>query len=135
MNFPSKIEPARFPLQPMKILLCLGVALFLATACYRSETRTIEVPVGHLGGEACFEAIQKALIAELIPRSNPNDTRIKSIKADYGNHAVIVEFKAKDMAVKNIERAIAKAGFTTYNPDGSVSIPAVGQPPQGCAKP
>lgn len=133
MNSPHKNHPA--PLIFLQALLCLSVLMLFASGCYRNEVRTIEISVGHLGGETCFKAIQDSIIKELIPRSNPNDTRLQTVTPDYETHKVVVTFKAREMAVKNIERAIAKAGFTTYNPDGSVSIPAVGSPPQGCEKP
>jgi len=109
--------------------------MMFSSACYRNEVRIEKIPVGHLGGETCFQAINASIIRELIPRSNPNDTRLKKVTPDYENHIVVVEFRAREMALKNIERAIAKAGFTTYNTDGSVSVPAVGSPPQGCEKP
>jgi len=123
------------PLDFLQTLLFLLVLMLFAGACYRNEIRTIEIPVGHLGGETCFQAINKSITKELIPRNNPNDPRLRSVTADYDAHKIIVQFNARDMATKNIERAIAKAGFTTYNADGSVSIPAVGSPPPGCEKP
>jgi len=133
MNSPHKTHSA--PLIFLQTLLFLGCVLLFSSGCYRDDIRTIEISVGHLGGQKCFDAISKAIKDELVPRNSTTDNRLKKVTADYNAHKIVVQFKARDLAIKNIERAIAKAGFTTYNPDGSISIPAVGSPPPGCEKP
>lgn len=109
-------------------IICL-----LLTSCYRNEIRTVSIPVGNLAGQPCFDAIQSSINRELKP--NAADGRIKSIKADFDNDAVLVTFNARHMAIKNIEHAIAKAGFSTYDQQGKVSIAAQANAPEGCGKP
>jgi len=104
----------------------------LAPGCYRNEIRTVEISVGFLGGEECFKAIQTSVNKELLP--NSKDSRIRNFEADYSKHLVKITFDARHMGIKNIEHAIAGAGFSTYDEDGKVSVVARGTPPEGCAQ-
>lgn len=104
------------------VLLCLP-------GCYRPQVRTVSISVGKLAGPECFDAIKKSIVSELRPSAN---NRIQAIEADFDNHAVVVRFKAQHMAIKNIEHAVAKAGFSTFGPDGKLSTPAQADPPAGC---
>ena len=96
-------------------------ALGLAAGCYRNDTRTLVVKVEGMNGEVCFEAIRKNL-----QRLNPDNKRVHEITPDYTAQTVTVVFSGRDMAIKNVEYAIAEAGFKAND------LEPRGEPPANC---
>lgn len=112
----------------LKITILSALLLTLLPGCYRAEIRTIEIKVQGVQSEDCFAAIEKSIKGTLLaPKEVVGPTsRIRSIDWDEKNEVVKVTFNGMAMAIKNVEYAIAEAGFPAND------VAARGAPPEGC---
>ena len=97
-------------------LLALA-ALAVAGGCRVRDVRTATIRVAGLRNEACSNEIAKAL-ARLPDSRYPNDRndaemclRIEAI--DYATGDLTVRYDSMKVGVRNLEDAIARAGFDT----------------------
>jgi len=81
-------------------------ALLLATACHRNDIRTETFQIEQLRNAESVQLIAKALQ----PLQGVN-----KITPDFENHELTIVFNGRVLYVKNIESAIAQAGFSLPN--------------------
>jgi copper chaperone CopZ len=99
-------------------MLLLGC---LVLACRRQDIRTVTIRVPAMGSAACTNIVAEALQkAQGIPP--------EWIRADIEKRTVTVTYDSLQRATKNLEFAIADAGFqandTPANPQAATNLPA-----------
>lgn len=83
------------------------VSLVLLTAvssCRQSDLRTVEIKVPDLKNDACAKIIANAVGRQV-------GVKPGSIGVDFQRRLVILQYESLVTAIKNIEFAIAEAGF------------------------
>lgn len=109
------------------IVLC-GACLWFSAGCFRPDVRTVEINVEGVNSADCFEVIEKKIKATLMAPNEaigPN-TRIKSVEWKQAANQILVTFSGRAMAIKNVEYAIADAGFKAND------VEPREDPPEGC---
>lgn len=89
----------------MSVKVCLILAVVAALAsCRQSRPREVAIDVPAMGGTACGEIVSNAVVAT-------DGVYRDSVRLDLTQRKVNVRFDSMRVAVKNIEHAIADAGF------------------------
>lgn len=105
-------------------LILAFVVSILACSCYRNTIQEVVVDVPEMSGQACFDAINQKLAGLKI---SPKDTsRLRSVTPDLMNRKIRVVYDSMNLSSKNIEYAIAEAGFTANG------VQPYGKRPEGC---
>ena len=93
----------------MKRIACLILALLglLAAGCYRPDHRSITVSVPQMKSQDCATRIVDVF---RIGRPDKVDG-IVSVTPDLAAKSVVVTFESLKLSIKNVEFAIASAGF------------------------
>lgn len=124
-----------------------GTGLFLSAAlaaavllagCRQQDIRTVTIQVPAMKNAACAQIVSEAVAWELAgnPGERPNRQLARSLQLsgllslDLTNRTVRVKYDSLKMSLKNIEFAIADAGFEANNTPASKS--AAAQLPQDC---
>ena len=100
----EKMEKLEFGFSARLIAAAAVVAAFFATGCRRTDVRDFEVSIPALTAEA-EPAIRQSLAGFA-------GVEKASLKFDAANHRVTMRYDSMQVAHKNIELAIAKAGWT-----------------------
>ena len=98
-------------------------------SCRRWDRRDAIVYIPELKNEACAQVIRKALV-KLSNQPNmggPDCLDPESMEFDFEDRVLKLEYNSMKLAVKNIEHAIAKAGFAANDipadPGAANSLP------------
>lgn len=83
-------------------LLAAGVGL---CSCRQQDLRTFKIRVPEMHNAACAEVVGRAL-------ARVNGVQQESIRIDVGDRSVTLTYDSMVLSLKNIEYAIAQAGFT-----------------------
>ncbi len=124
-------------MQQTVLILC-ACALAACAGCRRSDPRQAMIDVPAMRGPACAKIVREALHrVHGIDRNN--------IEVDMERRRVLVPYDSMIVALKNLEHAIADAGFDANdipaNPDAQARLPetcrgsAQTVPPDASAKP
>ena len=108
----------------MKInaIFCAGLLLTaLCTSCYRNDTRIGEFHVPVITSPECLTILEGRLRGV---------EGVESVTADFTTQRVLVKFNGLKAALKNIEFAIANAGFDVNETPAVQSVKAA--LPEGC---
>ena len=102
----------------LSLLLPLAAAAALAGAgCRVRDVRTATIRVSGLRNEACSNEIAKALArlpdTRLSNDRNDAETCLKIEKIDYETGDLTVRYDSMKVGIRNLEDAIAGAGFDT----------------------
>lgn len=90
-------------------LTAVLVLSVLIVSCRRHDFRTARITVPEMKNKACAEIVHKAVYKELArSKAMPRDTKIE---IDLTRRTVTVVYESLNIALKNIEFAIAEAGF------------------------
>lgn len=106
----------------MKYLVALVCLLILlsGSSCRQSDIRTVEIKVPGLKNQACAQIIANAVGKQVGVQS-------KGISMDFERKIVYVQYESLVTAWKNLEFAIAEAGFQANevpaNPDAYKALP------------
>jgi len=119
------------------LALALAAAVFQA-GCRQQDIRTVTVQVPGMKNEACAAMVADAVAWEIAgsPGERPSRQLARSfqlsgaIAVDLTNRTVRVRYDSLKMSLKNIEFAIADAGFEANNTPASKS--AADQLPAEC---
>lgn len=87
----------------MKKLVFMAALLMMTAACFRQEIQTFDISVPQMKTMECARLIQEALL------------RVDGIKAaqpDLQKQVIAVTYDSEKLSRKNVEFAIADAGFT-----------------------
>jgi hypothetical protein len=87
------------------IAILLGLGLLALPACRRYDHQTVAIAVPGLRGETCLDPIRTELRLLL------QDGSIVSLAPDYTGEILTITFDSMRIARKNLEHAIADAGF------------------------
>lgn len=82
----------------------LPLAVLLAVSCRRQDVRTAAIHVPEMKNEACVEIVLRAV--HDLPGVAPDKTRVDRV-----TRMVFVTYESLNLAIKNIEFAVADAGF------------------------
>lgn len=119
-----------------KAHLLLLLTVFVAGSCRKADIRTVVIQVPGMKNEACAKRVSNAAASEVAagPRADANSKRVQaallsgSVKADLATRTVTVRYDSLRMSLKNLEFAIAKAGFDANNtparPSAVEALPA-----------
>jgi len=86
---------------------CLLAVVLCISSCYRPDEITVEVSIPQLAGQADADLIERALKE----KNGTNMEMVKTVVFDFDKRLVKVTYNAKLTALKNIQHAIAGAGF------------------------
>ena len=89
----------------LRFLLINIALLMVAVSCRRSDIRTVTIKVPGMNNAACAAIVVKAL--EATPGIQPGN----AIKVDIAARTVTASYESLITALKNLEFAIADAGF------------------------
>ena len=81
----------------MAVLVLLGLG-----ACRKQDLRTVVIKVPGMNNSACTKIIQDAFL---------HQPGIQSIRPDFQQRQLVITYNSMVLALKNLEFAIAKAGF------------------------
>jgi copper chaperone CopZ len=105
----------------MKRRLCLAAVAaavaFAAAGCYRPVIREIQVRVPHMRSE------EGARIA-LGTLGGFDTNMILKVEADFGSQTIRVRYNSERIAIRNIQHAIASAGFDADDIPGNAEARA-----------
>ncbi len=105
----------------LRILLLFLLLPFVMVSCRRSDIRTVELKVPEMKNSACATIIVKALEASTGVQPGSN------IKVDLASRTVVVSYESLVTALKNVEFAVANAGFAANevpaNQDAAKKLP------------
>lgn len=120
MHFPSLVDKFRrvgmaekvkfnrlFVMKLMYHSACLIAFAVLISSCYRPDEITVDVSLPQLAGQADADVIERALTE----KNGTNMEMVKTVSFDFDKRLVRVTYNAKLTALKNIQHAIAGAGF------------------------
>ncbi|MCK5850122.1 MAG: heavy-metal-associated domain-containing protein [Kiritimatiellae bacterium] len=114
----------------LKLFLCMFLCA-LCLSCRKHDYHTVVIHVPEMHNKACAELVSKAVYVEV------NRCRAlhgeKSMSLDLRKRTVTVTYDSLNMALKNIEFAIAKVGFATDEVPADLS--AVKKLPAECKSP
>jgi len=96
-----------FVMKHMYHAACLVAIAVLISSCYRPDEITVEVSTPQLAGQADADLIERALTE----KNGTNMEMVKTVAFDFDARLVRVTYNAKLTALKNIQHAIAGAGF------------------------
>jgi hypothetical protein len=96
-----------FVMKHMYHTACLLAVAALISSCYRPDEITVEVSTPQLAGRADADLIERALTE----KNGINMEMVKTVAFDFDQRLVRVTYNAKLTALKNIQHAIAGAGF------------------------
>lgn len=82
----------------------LLILLLLSVSCRKRDIRTALIHVPKMKNEACVERVVKAL------KNRPGVLR-ESIEVDQPRRTVLVPYNSIELSLKNLEFAVARAGF------------------------
>ena len=121
-------------------VLATGAVLLSVAApgCRQQDIRTVTVQVPAMKNEACAERVSEAVASELVSGAGEHANRqiVRSlvlsgaIVPDLANRTVIVRYDSLRLSLKNVEFAIADAGFEANNTPASAQ--AAAQLPPEC---
>jgi len=94
----------------LKIAVIITSLCCFIAGCRRHDYRTITIDVPGMKNQKCVEIVTQAIVNELMRcmAFEPD----KKIEVDMTRRTVTVTYDSLKLSVKNIEFAIAKAGFT-----------------------
>jgi copper chaperone CopZ len=99
-------------------LVAVGVVVGCAS-CRMSDVRTVTFPAPQVRGEAC-----RKIVDDLLRKTDG----VQAEKTIFGEGSITVTYDSLKLAKKNIEHAIAAAGFdvgeTPANPTAREALPA-----------
>ncbi|MBN2301907.1 MAG: heavy-metal-associated domain-containing protein [Lentisphaerae bacterium] len=84
--------------------IVLIAVLVAVLSCRQRDVRTVEIRVPAMINKACVEHVVKAVMA--VPGVDK-----ESIEANLEKRTISVKYESLQLAIKNIEFAIAEAGF------------------------
>ncbi|MCX7591418.1 MAG: heavy-metal-associated domain-containing protein [Kiritimatiellae bacterium] len=100
-------------------IVVVGTAIF--GGCRRHDYRTVRIDVPGMKNEACREIVLRTV--KTIPGVRP-----ESIRCDHSARCVVLTYDSLVLSMKNIEMAIAKAGFDANDvpadPAAAKALPA-----------
>lgn len=85
-------------------VFALVTGVLLVVSCRRHDLRTVRIDVPEMHNEACAELVKKAL-------SRVENVKYAKTEVDLEKRRVIVTYESLKLSLKNVEFAIAKAGF------------------------
>lgn len=88
---------------PYRVVVA-AILLVALLGCRQSRPREVVVQVPGLNGAPCAERIREAL-------AQTDGVNLATVQFDYERQQVTVGFDSMNVATKNIEHAIAGAGF------------------------
>jgi hypothetical protein len=98
-------------MQRFIILLAVAVPLAFGAGCRQQDLRTVKIDLAGVSGESDIRSVSNAV------------TKLEGVSDETlvfsGTHSVTLKYDSMKTAIKNIEYAIAEAGF------GANEIPAV----------
>lgn len=98
----------------------------LCVSCRKHDYHTVVIHVPEMSNKACAELVSKAVYVE-VNRCHSLHTE-KGISLDLNTRTITVTYDSLNMALKNIEFAIAEVGFATDNvpakPEAVKKLPA-----------
>lgn len=125
------------------IYLLMAVLVVSGTSCRRSDVRVVEIHVPEMKNDSCARIVSWAVGNEMsrgithhdaktqdsLRRRRINDMLQKgTIKTDIDARILTVEYESLTLAIKNLEYAVAKAGFSANeipaDPKAAKALPA-----------
>lgn len=107
---------------PLKAVFILSV---LVVSCRQYDYRVAKIYVSGLKNKACAEIVHKAVLTELGKSGALHED--EGIDIDLADRTVTVTYNSLKLALKNIEFAIANAGFQANeippNPEAVKALP------------
>lgn len=102
-------------------LLILAILAMFMVSCRRSDIKEAIISVPEMRNRACADIIVRALSSQIGVKGGPD------IKIDLVTRTVTVEYESLVTALKNVEYAIAKAGFSANeipaDPEAAKKLP------------
>jgi len=83
--------------------ICL-LSAFVLVSCRQSDVRTAEISVPEMKNNACAQLVVNAIGKQVGVRTN-------NIEVDLGRRMIVFKYDSLVLARKNLEFAIAEAGF------------------------
>ncbi len=124
MPLPSRGAYAR--VSPMKRYLLIALVIapaILLSSCRKEDVRTVVIEVPAMKNQACADRVVNALAEELAAGPTDDVTRQRVhaviasgvISTDIERRTATVVYDSLKLALKNLEFAVAKAGFDANN--------------------
>ena len=92
-------------------LVAVVLIVLSCSSCRRNDFRVHKIRVPGLKNEKCVEIIQTALVRYTQQPSMDGSIKLDRISFDQSAQAVTIEYDSMKVALKNLEHAIAAAGF------------------------
>jgi len=116
------------------LLAVLGLTCALAS-CRKSDPRTVHIFVPGMKNQKCAELVARAVAMELTddkPGLASAVLNMGAVRPDISSRTVTVQYESLKLALKNIEFAIAEAGFDANevpaDPEAQRNLPPECQP-------
>ena len=87
------------------VMWAVAIGLVLAASCRKQDIRTVIIRVPGMKTEACRERVVAAIGATAY------GVEMDTVEADVGSRTVTLDYDSMKLSLKNIEAAIAEAGF------------------------
>ena len=103
------------------LFLQIAVAALLSTGCRVRDVREATIVAPDVRNEACRQVVFKAL------KALPGSDSLVIVSADFATGALVVRYDSMKVGTKNLEDAIAQAGFAAgpfpANPEAASKLP------------
>ena len=103
------------------LILQAAVAAMLFTGCRVSDVREATIIAPDVRNEACQQVVLKAL------KALPGSESLEIVTADFATGTIVVRYDSMKVGTKNLEDAIAQAGFAAgpfpANPEAASKLP------------
>ena len=103
------------------LFLQAAMAAMLFTGCRVSDVREATIVAPDVRNEACRQVVLKAL------KALPGRDDLELVSADFATGTLVVRYDSMKVGTKNLEDAIAQAGFAAgpfpANPEAASKLP------------